>query len=67
MTMKPRTVQVSEQRLYSQRDGNLLNMGKVCLLLTVGLKDYSLIHHLKINGTVYGHLTFILRAENGPP
>lgn len=67
MTMKPRTVKVSEQRLYSQRDSNLLNVGKLCLLLTVGLKGYSLIHQLKINGTVNGHLTFILRAENGPP
>lgn len=56
-----------EYRVCSKRDGNLLNMGKVCLLLTVGSKGYSLNHQLRINGTLYGHLTFILRAESGPP
>lgn len=52
--------------MYNQRNTNLLNVGKACLLLTIGIMEYNLRHLLRINGTVYGHLTFILRVESVP-
>lgn len=52
--------------MYKQKNTNLLNTGKAFLLLTIGIMEYNFRHLLRINGTVYGHLTFILRVERIP-
>lgn len=52
--------------MCSQKSGNLLKAGKERLLHMVGIKGDGLNHQLRINGTVYGHLTFISGAESGP-